>query len=184
MPLAIEMIDVVDENGIPTGRTKPRTSIHRDGDWHKTVHIWIANNRGEVLFQKRSLTKESFPGAWDISAAGHIKSGETSVEAAIKELSEELGISVLPHDLRFLFSQKSTSVQNNGTFVENEINDVYLVFLDLGPDAIRVQESEVSGVRFVRLAEFGRLAKHCDSSFVPHDQEYRRVYEYLLQNKK
>jgi isopentenyldiphosphate isomerase len=184
MPSPVEMIDVVDENGVPTGRIKPRTSIHRDGDWHKTVHVWIANSRGEVLFQKRSLTKESYPGAWDVSAAGHIESGETSAAAAIKELGEELGITVPPQDLRFLFSQKSASVLNNGAFVDNEINDVYVVCLDLDPDAIRVQESEVSGVRFVRKEELGRLAKHPDNSFVPHDREYLRVYEYFLQDQK
>jgi isopentenyl-diphosphate delta-isomerase type 1 len=184
MPSAIEMIDVVDEDGVPTGHAEPRTLIHRRGDWHRTVHIWIENNRGEVLFQKRSPSKESFPGAWDVSAAGHIESGETSVAAAIKEVREELGIDVLARDLRLLFTVKGASVQNRGTFIDNEISDVYVIRLDIDIREIHPQESEVSGVRFVPLAELARLAHHRDKAFVPHGREYRRLHEYLQTQKK
>ena len=181
---AIEMISVVDENGFPTGQTKPRASVHANGDWHRTVHVWIANSRREVLFQKRSLTKESFPGAWDISAAGHIESGETSMAAAIKEVREELGISLGPQNLQFLFSQKSSSVQRSGVFIDNEISDVYMVRLDIDIEEVCIQTSEVSGVRFVPLPDVARLADHRDPAFVPHDEEYRRLYDYFLDQKK
>jgi isopentenyl-diphosphate Delta-isomerase len=184
MTPAPEMIDVVNEDGVPTGRAKPRAFIHRDGDWHRTVHVWVANARGEILFQKRSLTKESFPGAWDVSAAGHIESGETSAHAAAKELREELGIDVPPHDLRLLFTIKSASIQNEGTFIDNEISDVYIVRLDIDINEIRPQESEVSGVRFVPCAELQRLAQCRDPDFVPHDQEYRPLFEHLRKQKK
>jgi isopentenyldiphosphate isomerase len=179
MPSAPEMIDVVDENGVPTGQAKPRSLIHRDGDWHRTVHLWVTNARGEILFQKRSLAKESFPGAWDVSAAGHIESGETSGHAAIKELHEELGIDVPAQDLRLLFTVKGASVQNRGTFVDNEISDVYVVRLDIDIREIRPQESEVSEVRFLPRSELGRLAQRRGTDFVPHDQEYLRLYDYL-----
>jgi isopentenyldiphosphate isomerase len=179
MPVAGEIVDVLDENGIPTGLAKPRAFVHRDGDWHRTVHVWVTNGRGEVLFQKRSMAKESFPGAWDVSAAGHVESGETSSGAAIKELVEELGVRVLPLDLRLLFSMKNTSVQNNGAFVDNEISDVYVVRRDVDIKEIIPQESELSGVRFVPIAELARIADQPDPAYAPHQDEYRRVYEYF-----
>lgn len=187
------MIDVMDENGVPSGRAKPRSSIHRDGDWHRTVHVWLANGRGEVLFQKRSMTKESFPGAWDVSAAGHIESGETSAAAAIKELREELGIDVPPGDLRLLFSVKSTLTRGNGSFrgsgsfIDNEISDVYVVWLDIDKNDFHLQASEVSDVRFVEVARLARLAQGAetrDTAFAPHKREYRLLYDYFCVEKK
>jgi 8-oxo-dGTP diphosphatase len=187
MAASVEMIDVVDENGVPSGRAKPRSSIHRDGDWHRTVHVWLANGRGEVLFQKRSSAKESFPGVWDVSAAGHIESGETSAAAAIKELREELGIDVRPGDLRLLFSVKSALTHGSGSFIDNEISDVYVVWLDIDKNDFHLQASEVSDVRFVEVARLARLAQGAetrDTAFAPHEREYRRLYDYFCAEKK
>jgi isopentenyl-diphosphate delta-isomerase type 1 len=179
-----EMLDVVDENGIPTGQKKLRTSVHRDGSWHRTVHVWIVNSRGDVLFQKRSMNKESFPGFWDVSAAGHVESGESSIEAAIKELHEELGVGAMARDLRFLFTMKNTSVQKGGKFVDNEISDVFLLRRDLDLSEIKPQESEVSGVIFFSSAELARIAERGDPACTPHFEEYRRLYEIILNPKK
>ena len=139
-----EMLDVVDENGVPTGAVKARAFVHRDGDWHRTVHVWLSNGRGDVLFQKRAATKESYPDKWDVSAAGHVESGESSIDAAIKELREELGVDALARDLRPLFSQKNVSVQNQGKFVDNEISDVYFYRRDIDLNEIRLRQAEVS----------------------------------------
>ena len=83
-----ELLDVFDSNGELLGKSKPRAQVHKTGDWHKTVHVWIISSQGELLLQKRSESKESHPGLWDISCAGHIKSGQTSTDAAIKEARE------------------------------------------------------------------------------------------------
>ncbi|MBN1308375.1 MAG: NUDIX domain-containing protein [Chitinispirillaceae bacterium] len=64
----------------------------------------MRNSRGALLLQKRSPFKETFPGLWDISAAGHISAGDSSRETAVRELREELGISLKSNALRFLFS--------------------------------------------------------------------------------
>ena len=69
-----EYLDVVDENGKPTGETVERSVAHREGFPHRTSHLWLVRKRGgriQVLLQKRAMTK-SFPGCYDISSAGHI----------------------------------------------------------------------------------------------------------------
>jgi len=71
----MEFFDVLDKNGNPTGQVKDRNDVHRDGDWHKAVHIWIINFKGELLIQKRSPNKDTGAGQWDISAAGHMPAG-------------------------------------------------------------------------------------------------------------
>ena len=49
--LMFEFFDVLDEEGSKTGKIKPREELHRDGDWHKSVHVWIVNDNAEVLLQ-------------------------------------------------------------------------------------------------------------------------------------
>jgi isopentenyldiphosphate isomerase len=179
-----DMVDCIDADGVPTGQSKPRTSVHQDGDWHRTVHVWIVNSLGEVLFQKRSMLKESFPGMWDVSSAGHIESNETSIAAAERELHEEIGVIVVPQDLRFLFSLKNTSNQHEGTFIDNEISDVYLVCRDIDVQDIPLQTSEVSEVKFLPVSKLRRLADCRDLAFAPHYEEYGRLFDYISGAKK
>lgn len=88
-----EQFDLVDEQGNPTGQVAERKTAHALGLRHRTAHIWVVR-RGEygmqVLLQKRSAQKESFPGRYDTSAAGHIHAGDTPLMSALRELEEEL----------------------------------------------------------------------------------------------
>jgi isopentenyldiphosphate isomerase len=95
----MEYIDVLTEEGKPIGQSVPRSEVHAKGLWHQAVHVWIINSKGEILIQKRSAIKESSPGLWDISAAGHMSAGESVLEAVHKEISEELGIKISSDDL-------------------------------------------------------------------------------------
>lgn len=73
-----EMLDIVDENGVPTGQSVPRTTAHAEGLRHRTSHVWIVrrkNGRVQVLLQMRCAAKDSYPGCYDISSAGHIPAG-------------------------------------------------------------------------------------------------------------
>ena len=67
----METLDIVDENGIPTGETIPRETAHREGILHRTAHVWVVrpSEKGyDILLQKRSMEKESFPGLYDTSS--------------------------------------------------------------------------------------------------------------------
>ncbi|RKX36338.1 MAG: NUDIX hydrolase [Verrucomicrobia bacterium] len=84
-----EIFDVVDSDDHVVGQAV-RSEVHRLGLKHRAVHILISNCRGEIFLQKRSMTKDSWPGAWDSSASGHVDTGEDYDAAAIRELKEEL----------------------------------------------------------------------------------------------
>ena len=89
-----EMLDIVDENGIPTGRSVPRTVAHAEGLRHRTSHVWIVRRKAgrvQVLLQMRCAAKDSYPGCYDISSAGHIPAGDEFVGSALRELREETG---------------------------------------------------------------------------------------------
>jgi isopentenyldiphosphate isomerase len=91
IPASQELLDVVDadDNVIDV---MPRGEIHRLGLMHRSVHILVFNSAKAFFLQKRSMNKDSNPGLWDSSAAGHVDSGEDYLGCAARELGEELGI--------------------------------------------------------------------------------------------
>jgi isopentenyl-diphosphate delta-isomerase type 1 len=86
-----EIFDIVNERDEVIGQ-RLRREVHRDGDKHRAVHIFVFNSRGEIFLQKRSMTKDTFPGTWDSSASGHLDTGEDYDACAIRELREEIGL--------------------------------------------------------------------------------------------
>ena len=70
-----EILDIVDEQGHPTGQTVPRTVAHAEGIRHRTSHVWIVRRhagRIEVLLQMRCQAKDSFPGCYDKIGRAHV----------------------------------------------------------------------------------------------------------------
>lgn len=88
-----EIFDIVNERDEVTDR-KPRSEVHARGLLHRAVHVLVFNSRGEVFLQKRSLKKDRQPGVWDSSSSGHVDSGEDYDACAVRELREEIGLSV------------------------------------------------------------------------------------------
>ncbi len=88
-----EIFDVVDERDAVIGQ-RPRSEVHRLGLRHRAVHILVFNRHGQMFLQKRSMKKDMDPGRWDSSAAGHLSAGEDYDAAALRELREELGLSL------------------------------------------------------------------------------------------
>ena len=87
---ADEIFDVVDERDEVIGQER-RGEVHRRGLRHRAVHVLVFNQAGRVFLQKRSQGKDTFPGAWDSSASGHLDTGETYDASALREVREELG---------------------------------------------------------------------------------------------
>jgi len=86
-----EYLEVVDEDNQVIGIAS-RQEIHEKGLRHRSVHIFIFNSKGKLYLQKRSPYKDQYPEHWDTSAAGHTDTGESPIEAAQRELMEELGL--------------------------------------------------------------------------------------------
>ncbi|GFP79378.1 nudix hydrolase 3 [Phtheirospermum japonicum] len=184
-----EHFDILTKTGEKTGISKPRSDVHRDGDYHRAVHIWIfAESTQQLLLQKRAECKDSWAGLWDISSAGHISAGDSSLVTARRELHEELGIK-LPNDafeLLFVFLQES--VTNGGKFINNEYNDVYLVTTKdpIPLEAFTLQESEVSTVKYISLEEYRSLLAKEDPQYVHYDVngKYGQLFEILSKRYK
>ena len=107
-----EMLDVVDENDMVV-RKATRKEVRGKGLLHKCARVIIINNNGELMLQKRTMTKDIYPGHWDIGVAETVKSGESYEEAAARGLKEEAGIKANPSELNFLFEARYKSKNNN-----------------------------------------------------------------------
>ena len=100
-----EHFDVLDASGALTGERRARSEVHRLGLFHRAVHVWLlAPASGEVLLQLRAACKDSWASRWDVSSAGHVSAGETSLPSAVRELREELGLALPPERFRLLFT--------------------------------------------------------------------------------
>lgn len=154
----MEIFDIVDEYGLPTGETIERKLAHTIGARHRTAHIWIAQKmqgRWQVLLQRRALTKDSFPGRYDTSSAGHIQTGDEPLPSALRELEEELGIKACPEDLQFAgtFRIDYEKEFSGKLFRDKEIAFVYLYLKEIHLSEIVVQKEELDCVEWFDLEE-------------------------------
>ena len=177
--MRMEYVDVLDSSGRPIGMRKSKSEVHRDGDWHGAAHVWILNRKGQILIQRRSATKENWPNLWDVSVAGHISAGEEPVEAALREAREELGVTLVHGECRYLFAVAEQVALNNGSYIDNEHHHVFLVEKDLDVGDLKFTDGEVAEVRFVELRKLQTNLTTDPSGFVPHEEEYRRLFEVL-----
>lgn len=174
-----EYIDVISPDGDLTGVSKPRSSVHQEGDWHRSVHVWILNNTHELLIQRRAFEKENHPGLWDVSCAGHITAGDSSRQAAVRELKEELGLTIQPDALERMFTIESHYVLNDGTYIDNELVDVYLLRKNIYLNSLTLQSEEVDSIKAISVDAFRKCVLSKDPSFVPFWNAYEKLLDYL-----
>lgn len=173
----MELFDLRREDGTVTGVVRERSMVHESGDLHGTSHVWIVRPKEtggfEVLLQKRSQIKDSFPGRYDISSAGHIPAGSGYLESALRELEEELGIQAQPEDLKLAFMHQgyAEDVFYGKAFKNAEISAVYVYAQPVDAENLKLQREEVEEVcwmdyetalsEILKEAEAGTWDKYC-----------------------
>ena len=159
-----EIFDVYDINGKHVG-TRPKSFCHSEnpGVYHKPVWIWIKNDKGQILVQKRALTKKKSPGKWDMPSAGHVDAGETLLQACVRETYEELGIKARQKDFIFL---KEWLNQKGWEFAE-----IYLLKTNKAVSEMKLQKEEVECVNWLDYDEFVKLLY--SPEFCNHAKEYK-----------
>ncbi len=117
---------------------------------HRAAGVFIYNANDEILIQKRSFSKDTFPDCWDISVGGHVKYGDEYLNTATRELSEEIGIKIKADDLRLI-----------GKLLvklpwEQEFWQLYRYDL-LQNSKFRIKKSELSETRFISIKELKNM---------------------------
>lgn len=129
----MELLNIYDIDGNLCG-TMSRAECHKSTTkfFHKHVHIWILNDKNEVLFQLRSHHKKHHPLMWEV-CGGHESAGETGKQACAKEIFEELGVKI---DLNEIFLLDSM-------IIDNSITEIYTTKINCPTTEFVLQESEV-----------------------------------------
>lgn len=169
-----ELIDYYNENGTHLGLID-KAIAHSKGLWHKSVHVWIVNDKKEVLLQRRCSQKKFFPNFWDCSFAGHIGAGETSIISAIREAKEEIGLTVEENELKFLFTEKQEYSWDK--ILSREFVDVYVLHKNIDTNTLTFQEEEVESAEFVNLEKLSSL--FLSNKIIPHNKEFECLKTFL-----
>ena len=145
-----EMLDIIDENNNVIGR-ETRERCFNEGLLHRAIHILILNSKGQVLLQKRSMKKKTFPGFWTSSVSGHVESGKSYEEGAIREMKEEIRAKTnLEKVCDFFIEEKY------GILIDKEIIRLFSGKYD-GPFSI--DKNELDEVRFFYKEELNDLIR-------------------------
>ncbi len=144
-----ELMDLYTKDGKPTGHTIQRGE-GKDRWFTMGTHVFIYDNKGRFLLQKRSQDKEFRPGQWEITM-GHVLAGESPMECAMREVKEELGVQLPLEEFVKIYR-----------WVEAEahmLTDIFFVRADLEESTLTLQKEEVMGVQWVTKAEMLNLIR-------------------------
>lgn len=137
------------------------------GEYKLSTHVWIINEKKELLIQKRSSTRKSNPSKWAFTG-GAVDFGETSVEGALREVKEELGINIDSDSIELLLTLKR----------EHDFVDVWLIDKSIDICDVIIQKEEVSEVKYVSFEKLELMIKN--GEFVPSVKLYFDTFKNLL----
>lgn len=168
---------MLDADGQLTGITKPRAEVHRDGDWHRSFHLWIVKEGRYVLFQRRAKSKDLEPNKIDITVGGHLAAGET-VRDALREVEEELGLRVALKELVYVETRRAE--RSYAVASDREFQEVYLLRCDQELSAYNLNPQEVYALYELPLERAIALYRDGAPQFAAGYDAYQRVNNALL----
>jgi isopentenyl-diphosphate delta-isomerase len=178
----LELIEYVDENGVPTGETAPKLDAHNDHTkMHAAFSCYIFNEKGKFLVTQRALTKKVWPSVWTNSVCGHLSPGETHEQAIVRRAEYELGLKV--KDIKVILPNYSYHTPPYNGIIENEYCPVYLARIvgDVSPNP-----EEAASYKWIDWSEFideTNADNHNKWSFWCKDQVSRFdtdiLYDYI-----
>lgn len=161
----MELWDVYDMNRNKTGRTWVRGEPLQEGNYHLVVHVCIFNSKGEMLIQQRQPFKEGWSNMWDLTVGGSAITGDSSQDAARRELEEEIGLTIDFQDVR-----------PHITFhFERGFDDIYLIEKEVDLHTLTLQYEEVQAVKWASKEEILAMIK--TGEFIPY---YESLIHFLF----
>lgn len=156
----MELWDVYDKDRKPTGKTMVRGDKFEDGTYHIVVHVCIFNTSGQMLIQQRQPFKKGWSNMWDITVGGSAVAGDSSQEAAEREVFEEIGLKVNLRNAR-----PSLTVN-----FEVGFDDIYIIEEDVDIHSLHLQYEEVQQVKWATRNEI--LAMIDSGEFIPYHKSF------------
>lgn len=160
----MELLDVLDENGNLTGRAEERKIVHEQGLWHIHVGVWIMNQKGELLFQKRSPNKIINPNTWT-RTGGHVDSGETPIKGIQRETEEEIGVKIPLEKFENIGIDKVQIYFEDKKIYNRHFVYNYFAMVDYKLKDYKIQTEEVSDLKYMTIEEIEEARKNNDENY-------------------
>lgn len=151
-----EYWDIYTKDRTKTGRFILRGEKKQKGEYHMVVHVCIFNSKNEMLIQQRQPFKEGWPNMWDLTVGGAALAGESSSEAAERELYKELGLKIDLSDSDPYFTIN----------FQNGFDDYYLIWKDIDFSEITLNKEEIKAVKWAGKNEI--LKMYEEGTFIPY----------------
>lgn len=177
----MELLDVVDENNNLIGKVEDRETIHQKGLYHREVGIWIMNEKGEILVQKRSANKKQAPNKWGITA-GHVDAGQEPSDVVIREVFEEIGLELTKEEIEFLFVAKKHK-KFSDTQYNNNFQYIYFAKTNKKIEEYVIQEEELSELKYISIEELEKVIENKDEKYTFSKSEYFGILMKILKEK-
>ncbi len=160
-----ELFDLVSRDGAPLGVEKARREVHRDGDWHRSLHIWVVLLEGSggpgaprspcLLFQRRSPDKDTWPGALDVAVTGHLRAGEAILDG-LREAREEIALEIKPEDAIELGLRRRADEHTAGV-LDRELQAIFATATSRSLAAFAPDPDEVTSLVALPIEAAGAL---------------------------
>jgi len=138
----MELFDVYDRNKMFTGKVKEKHDF-LENEYSMSCFIWIVNENGELLIQQRSLKDDNKPGLWSITG-GAVDCGETSLDASVRELNEEIGLKIDKDELFLIATERR----------KNKFFEYYFLEKNIDLEQLTLQKEEVESVKWITIDEY------------------------------
>lgn len=172
-----ELWQLYDNQGRPiAGKGATKNNVYGNALLHAASHVWIWHRNGqdiEILLQKRAANTRTWPGRYDISAAGHIDLGENEVQAAVREAAEEIGFKPDISQLEFIGTHRCFVVAADKAWTENEIRYLYLLRMDANTK-FKLEDGEVDSLEWKSVVTIKQELddQALRNKYVPHAGAY------------
>lgn len=172
----MELLNIYNENNEPLEKSIDREEVHNKGLWHHEILVIVVNEKNQVLLQKRSYKRRHLPGKWAL-CAGHVIGDDTTKATAVRELKEEIGLSILQKDLKFI------EIYKKGDPTNKRFSYVYLVRTDKKIKDFKIQKSELTDIKYVPIRKLIKMILDKDKKLAFGGDEYHlHLFTRILHN--
>lgn len=167
----MEIRDLYTKDRQKTGETMVRGGYQPPNSYKLTVRVCVFNKNGELLIQKRQISKSTWASYWDLTISGSVISGETSQDAAERELEEEIG-------LKESFAEKRPTLTVHSDL---GFDDIFIIEKDIDPSNLQLFSDEVSHVKWADFDDVLEMIK--DGIFIPYHPAFIEIL-FFLRNQR
>ncbi|WP_210487448.1 NUDIX hydrolase [Rufibacter aurantiacus] len=182
----MEYLAIYDQLNQPLHQNLPRWEVHVLGHWHRTSQIYVLHPQKGYLCHRRSAGKDLFPSLWDVSIGGHLSPGETYESCALRELSEELGISVHPDELELVTVTSVDGQDEKAKLLDREHVGIFLYKTNLPEASFKVQQEEIPEIEYLALPQLRADLQSAapTRAYIPMQEHFLEILDLLEQHQK